>query len=282
MASLHITGPMLRGNDAAECNLTVLKTLRRRTVLRRLVGLLAPLMAAGLMGCQQPEGPARPVAKTAADPLTPAEIELFLAMVQAHPRRKAPEFTNEGDDRPIDDALLPRNMVIAFHERFQRLFDPQAQGAVLAAQGDWAKLLTKYKVAPSEFAALVTRVSCAVTRLQLDGRFRFADLVSKADARIEDLVARIEKYDAVPATQLTSDISRQRTQAIIQLGQTTALLEFSRLLSSVPPESLSNVATRLSDLTPLLPSEQSETAFEELDRFGKSPAIGQQAPAPRS
>jgi len=250
--------------------------------LRAVAGMLAASVALLLGGCGQAPPPVPRATKTPADPLTPAEIELFLAMVQAHPRRRAPEFSNDGDDRPIDDTLRPRNMVAAFHERFARLFDPQTQGAVLAGQGDWAKLLTQYKLAPADFAALVTRVSCAVTRLQLDGKYRFSELVEKANRRIETLVAAIERYDAVPATQLTSEISRQRTHSIIQLGQTTALLEFARLLAAVPPESLTTVATRLTDLTPLLPmGDESASSFEELSQFEAADRLpGQGSPPP--
>lgn len=283
MTPLHPTGLELRPDGVFVPNLKPRCGLSRRVLLRAAVAGLPAALAASLGGCGQSPPPPPRATKTPADPLTPSEIELFLAMVQAHPRRRAPEFSNDGDNRPIDDALRPRNMVTAFHERFARLFDPQTQGVVLASQGDWAKLLTQYKLAPADFAALVTRISCAVTRLQLDGKFRFSELVEKATRRIDALVATIERYDAVPATQLTSEISRQRTQAIIQLGQTTALLEFARLLASVPPESLTTVATRLTDLTPLLPAqEESVSAFDELSRFDASDRIsGQDSSLPR-
>lgn len=281
MTPLHKTRSELRQGVVMNPILNPLPGLSRRSLLRAAAGMLTATVTSILSGCGQAPPPPPRATKTPADPLTPAEIELFLAMVQAHPRRRAPEFSNDGDDRPIDDALRPRSMVAAFHERFARLFDPQTQGAALATQGDWAKLLTKYKLVPADFAALVTRVSCAVTRLQLDGQFKFSDLVEKANHRIETLVAAIERYDAVPATELTSEISRQRTHAIIQLGQTTALLEFARLLAAVPPESLTTVATRLTDLTPLLPAQESASAFEELSRFEAADRQADQRPSPQ-
>lgn len=231
-------------------------------------GLLAVACSLPLVGCGGATAPSRPPApRTTADALSPAEIELFLALIHAHPQRKAPEFTNSPDERPIDEALSPKNMVAAFRTRFQLLFDAEAQGQELARNGDWARLLREYKLAPAEFAALVTRVSCAVTRLQLEPKYRFADLATKAESRVAALVAEIERLDRIPPAQMTSETARARTQAVVQLGQTVALLEFSEKLQALPEASLSAVAARLADLRPLLPADHSETSFQELDRI---------------
>jgi hypothetical protein len=230
-------------------------------------GLFALACSLPLVGCGGAAVPSRPPApRTTADALSPAEIELFLALIHAHPQRKAPEFTNSPDERPIDEALAPRNMVAAFRTRFQMLFDAEAQGQELARNGDWARLLREYKLAPAEFAALVTRVSCAVTRLQLEPKYRFADLATKAQTRVAALVAEIERLDRIPPAQMTSETARARTQAIVQLGQTVALLEFSEKLQALPEASLSAVAARLADLKSLLPADHSETSFQDLDR----------------
>ena len=238
-----------------------------------LVGLVFLVAVSGLTGCSRSADetasavghPA--VIKTAADPLTDRELELLLSIVRKHPLSKVPEFTAVNDDPPLADTLRSARLVEESRSRIRRLFDPVRQGQQLARDANWAPLLHRAKIDPVEFAALVKRVSCTLTRLRLKDSVDFDQLVEKARLRIEQLTRQIDELDDIPPREMTTQTSYNRTQAVVQLNQTVSLLEFAELLHMVPSASLIAVRAREAELMALVSEDSSASALQDLQQW---------------
>ncbi len=202
--------------------------------------LLSAMVLPWLAGCGEGGVSGKPTASAAAVPAIDApisanELALFLAVVESHPKRQVPEFAQLDAVPPVDDSLSGPDLATEYRQRLRRLFDPRVQGERLANDSVWSKILRERRLDPAEFASLVLRLSCAVTRHQLAARHDLARISKGAEARIEELVADIRKTDATPPAKWTNELTFGRTRSVVQLGQSAALAEFASLLESVPP-----------------------------------------------
>jgi hypothetical protein len=197
-------------------------------------------------------------------PISANELALFLAVVESHPKRQVPEFAQLDAVPPVDDSLSGPDLATEYRQRLRRLFDPRVQGERLANDSVWSKILRERRLDPAEFASLVLRLSCAVTRHQLAARHDLARISKSADNRIEELVADIRKTDSTPPAKWTNELTFGRTRSVVQLAQSAALAEFAALLESVPPATRQLVERDFDALRPLIPAESGEQAFAEL------------------
>lgn len=254
---------------------------------RRLALLIAVTCVTGCGTSEVADAP-RPVEvlKAPTDPVTPADLEGFLQIVRSLPQGKSPEYTSPANEAAVDQSLPGKTLVEEYRARFRKFFDPRRQGAVWARDDEWRQLLSRNRLTPAQFAALMRNVSCAITRVRLQSRFDVDRLVTQARAQVEDLVARLDRVDRFPANLISPEMAYERTQASLQLGPAVALLEFAELVKQVPAESQANVRRYSPQLQPLLAVFDRGDPFAELqkwdaEREGIQPASFE-APAGRS
>lgn len=247
-----------------------------RAMKHLLCGLLSAMAVILAVGCGQPDAPVAehvdaPL-RSPAEPLTKADIELFLRVVRAHPRGQAPEFAVGESDDSVNEYLPAAELAREFRQRFRRLVDPRRQGEQWASDRTWSKLIAAENIAPAEFAALVASVSCAVMRVRLDSRVDIDRVAQEATARAEDMLARIDRVDRISPSQRNRDAVAERTQAVIQLGRTIALLEFAELVRQVPESNRDLVRKYSAELKPLLPKTDLSEALADLRAWEQNEA----------
>lgn len=221
----------------------------------------AVLAGCGDSGALPKPWPAKGPLRTPSDRLTTAELDQFLKIVRAHPQQHVPEFSPLDDDPGISSVDTAAALVQASQQKFRQLFDPQRQGDLWSEDREWARILHKQQAAPSEFAALVGSVSCAVTRARLEGRTDLGQLSELAREEIKDLSAQLREIDG--RRQTTREKSAARMQTLLRLSRTAALLEFVDLLRQVPQENCALVKQYAAQLKPLLPPNRTDP-FAEL------------------
>jgi hypothetical protein len=242
-----------------------------RCRFRRWSCLLATVLAAGCAESNQGSGAASSGTsyKSPADRLAQHEIELLVAVASAHEQGLIPEFSVPADEEPLDAERSARELEAEFQIRFQRLFDPARQGDVWARSPSWAKVLQGNRADPSEFAAIVRNVGCAIMRARLESRVNLARLLENARAEVEDNVALMEAIEAIPPPERTRQDNFLRTRAAVQLGRAVALRSFAELVAAVPQENVALVKQHGNALRPLLPRGETEVLLEELRALGK-------------
>lgn len=238
------------------------------------IALLAILLAGcgdGSSSIPEPHPLSGPL-KTTADLLTAAELDLFLKIVHAHPQQRAPEFSPPDEDGGVREGESVAALIDEARTRFRSFYDPQRQGAVWARDPEWSHILHQQQIAPAEFAALVSRVSCAIARVRLEGRADLGELSRLAKQEINELSGQLDErprplpqvdQQPIHGTRDPRASIAQRTQSLIQLSRDVALLEFAEMLSRVPPESCSIVKKYAPQLRPLLPRGKKDP-FAEL------------------
>lgn len=234
--------------------------------------LLAGLV--GIVGCGGGDAPsaadARSRLKTPADPLTPADLDRVLAIVQSHGGAAMPEFAPAADDAVLDYESRAKDLVSDIRQRLQELFDANRQGRVWANDETWGRALAQHETSGPEFAALVRSVSCAVMRVRLNARVDIDRLVANARAEVKDLVSTMEAIDDIPRAERSRQDGFIRAQSAIRLGRAVALREFSEMIHQVPAENCALVRQYKSQLKPLLPAGGSNDLLSELQALGTS------------
>src|SRR5207248_8091141 len=101
-------------------------------------------------------------------PLTAADLDRFLAVVQSHSEAMIPEFTPPDEDESLDMNAPAEQLVESFRGEVNRLFDATRQGAIWERDKQWSQALDSQKISAERFAALVRKVSLAIMRVRLD------------------------------------------------------------------------------------------------------------------
>lgn len=205
------------------------------------------------------------------DPLAPEELERFLRIVRLHPQQLAPEFSPAEEDRGIRDGDSATILVQEFRAQFRKSFDAERQGGVWAKDRVWANLLHEQRIAPAEFASLVTNVSCAIARVRLESRANLSELRQFVESEIQDLSRSMDQLDRIPRHRLTKSQIMTRTQAAIRLGHAVALQEFVQILDQVPVENCTLVRHYADQLRPLLASQNTDP-LPDLDAWRRARA----------
>lgn len=233
--------------------------------------IVALLLVAGCGGKGTAEPSAKVRLKAPADPLAAADFDRFLAIVHAQGNAKIPEFTPDEEDSPLDYQKRGTDLVDTIRSRFHWLFDANRQGEAWQRDEAWARSFEQQKITASEFAALVRSISCAVTRVRLDGRkVDVPRLLINARAEVEDLVRTMDAIDAVPVAEQTRHDATIRAQSSLRLARAVALREFAELVGQVPPENRDLVRRYSKQIKPLLPSEDPEGLLSELQALATS------------
>ena len=211
--------------------------------------------------------PASGPLRTPADKLTAADLDQFLKIVRSHPKQRAPEFTPPDNEPAVSSVESSAKLVQLSQQRFRNLFDPQRQGDLWAEDREWAVILHKQHAAPTEFAALVASVSCAVTRARLDGRADLSEYSQIARDEITHLSADLRELDR--SKQSPREKTTARTRMLMRLSRAAALLEYVDLLRQVPQENCALVKEYAQQLHPLMSPNQADP-FTELAEWKRS------------
>ncbi|HLJ11018.1 MAG TPA: hypothetical protein VKU82_07510 [Planctomycetaceae bacterium] len=210
-------------------------------------------------------------ARRADDPLTAADLESFLTVVQSHAEEMIPEFAPLDDDESLDFNAGGEELVGAYREQFKRVFDIQRQAELWRQDPQWSQALAGRKISFQRFAALVRDVSLGIMRVRLESRVDLSQLVAQARRQVDQIVRTMDEIDEVPLAERTRDASAQRTRCVIQLGRAVALLAFAELVRQVPSESAAVVRRYSRQLKPLLPASMNDELLAELKALATTP-----------
>jgi hypothetical protein len=197
-------------------------------------------------------------------PLTAADLERFLAVVQNHSEGMIPEFTPPDESESLDLNASAEQLVESFRGEVRRLFDATRQGAIWERDKQWSQALAGQKISAEQFAALVRKVSLAIMRVRLDARVDVDQLVVQARRQVEKSMRLLDEFDAVPADDRTRESNDVRAETAERLGKAVALLEFAEMVKEVPPESKAVVRKYSSKLKALLPPHANDELLAEL------------------
>jgi hypothetical protein len=209
--------------------------------------------------------------KSLADPLTAADLDRLLAVVETHGGGEMPEFTPAEENQSIDFKGRARDLVSESRGQLGQLFDAKRQGQIWEDDEKWTQSFAQHQVTGPQFAALVRNVSCAIMRVRLSVRVDVDRLVANARAEVNELVSTMEAIDGIPETEQTRQDAVIRGSTAISLARTVALLEFAEMIKQVPPESCAIVRKYSRQLKPLLPKGGTDSLLSELQALGTSP-----------
>ena len=230
---------------------------------------IAAVVACGLVGiggCSETKSTTTTVdantLKSAAEPLTDAEMQQFLRLIARLPDGQVPEFTPF--DQPQLDTLLPAKMLITeFRSRYRELCDPQRQGQVWDANLDLAKPALQEGWTSAQLAAFIRCLSCAVVKQRLTAKHDLKKIEQQCRQEISQVVATLDQDDQRPRSQMTEAFMQQRDQRVQRLARMVAMLEFMLQLKSVPQANLELVQKYDSQIRPLLPQASTQDPFVE-------------------
>src|SRR5260221_337364 len=102
----------------------------RNTISRLTLVVLLLLPGSGCSKDQSAENAAAENSGAANVPLTAADLDRFLAVVQNHSEAMIPEFTPPDEDESLDMNAPAEKLVESFRGEVRRLFDATRQGAI--------------------------------------------------------------------------------------------------------------------------------------------------------
>lgn len=231
---------------------------------RLLLCLLLLVVGAGCSSEQSREDAAAGNSGAVHVPLTAAELERFVAIVQKHSEKMIPEFTPPDENESLDMNGSAEQLVETYRGEVRRLFDAKRQGAIWERDDQWSQALASHKISAEQFAALVRRVSLAVMRVRLDARVDVDKLVVQARRQVEQAKRTIDDIDEDATQDRASDSDELRADAVERLGKAVALLEFAEMVKKVHPDSAAMVRKFSGKLKPLLPAHANDELLAEL------------------
>ena len=251
----------------------------RLTLSRPTLFALLLLLPAGCSSKEQTsENAAASSSSAAHGPLTAADLERFLAVVQNHSAAMIPEFTPPDEDESLDMQAPAAELVASFRGEVLRLFDTERQGAIWERDTQWSEALASQKISAERFAALVRKVSLAIMRVRLDARVDVDQLVAQARRQVAKTVRLLDEIDAVPHGDRTRESTALRTNSVERLGKAVALFEFAEMVRKVPSDSSAIVRKYSRKLKTLLPPHANDELLAELKELATPRAgVAQQA-----
>ena len=197
-------------------------------------------------------------------PLTAADLDRFLAVVQQHSEAMIPEFTPPDEDESLDMEAPAEKLVESYRGEVRRLFDAARQGAIWERDRQWSQALVSQKFSAEKFAALVRKVSLAIMRVRLDARVDVDRLVVEARKQVDKTMRLLDEIDAVPADDRTAESIELRAKLAERLGKAVALLEFAEMVRKTHPDSAAVVRKYSQKLKALLPPHANDELLAEL------------------
>jgi hypothetical protein len=222
------------------------------------------LVAIGCSSKDQSTESAADSSSSAVDvPLTAADLQRFLAVVQNHSEGMIPEFTPPDEDQSLDMDAPATELAASFRGEVKRLFDVRRQGAIWERDQQWSRALSSQKISAERFAVLVRRVSLAIMRVRL-ARVDVDQLVAQARRHVEKTTRLLDEIDAVLPGDRTRESTALRAKSAERLGKSVALLEFAEMVRKVPPDSAAVVRKYSQELKALLPPHANDELLAEL------------------
>lgn len=227
--------------------------------------LVVILLAGMLTGCndadlaiEAPTPSVRMPTRSIRDPLTEAEVQTFLSVLHALPDGQAPDF------EPLSQATAREEMSASqladiFRQEYRAMFDASRHGERWRSDKALMQVFAANGTSPEDFAALMIRMSCAITASTLSPEVDLTVAAEKAEAQVSDLIADV---DYAGRGSRTPTAIMQRRESLEALQDLVAFSEFARILIDVPAESFAVVARHRSRLAEHLPHADSAERFE--------------------
>ncbi|MFN0053872.1 MAG: hypothetical protein ACKV0T_16965 [Planctomycetales bacterium] len=199
--------------------------------------------------------------------LSDADLDRFLAIVEAHGAGEMPQFSNDESSAP--GAELPASELLSrYRTQFRVLFDPVRQGRVWEQDERWSQALRAQNTSGSEFAALARTVSLSILRVRIKSRIDLERLVANARAEVQDLASTIEAIDELPSNEQTAVDQSIRAQSVLRLARGVSLAELVQLIEGIPEANCDLVRRHSQRLKSLLPQGATEPLLAELESLG--------------
>lgn len=232
--------------------------------------LLCCLVAGMLVGCAEEAVPPDNLSgvQRIEKPISEQELKTFLRIVARLPDKAPPTFSPLTDSFYADD---PADRLI--HEcrvRFEKQFDVKRQGQIWKQNRGIRQASAKEGRSTAELAGMMTTLSTAICRAQLDDPQELVRLEKKGRVEIEGLKKKLDRLDQARSKGMTAAMSRQRTELSMRLSRTVALVEYLKVLRRVPEENIVLVRRYHNQLGMLV----DQSALENLNPKSLTAAFG--------
>ncbi len=237
------------------------------------VHLLLPALALAA-GCGQDTSPPskateRPQfvlqVQPVSNPLTTAEVTAFLEIVQRLPGGQPPEPTLPPVPE-LSGETPPRDRLAAWRGHIRRQLDPEQIAQSWKHGSRVHQVLSEQGVEPVAFASLMSRISATWVSASLTAT-DLAKEARSAENRIELAIRQIEEIDRRSRTlrEIPPHWATRRDATWASVQELVSLVEFLRLMQSVPNASREEIQARRPALAKLLPSVDESNPFELRD-----------------
>lgn len=226
------------------------------------------------------ESPA-PADPSVDEPLTDADVQTFLAVVQDLPGGQVPSLTAKSLDVTGADSS-PQALAHAWRTEFRRRFDPAYHASLWADDEQLQSVLARHELTAADFASLVMRISFAMTSLVLESRLDVGELTARSEQQLRQVMQKLADLDrAAQSDPVNAPLLRhRREQSARALAEVVAISEFGQLLQRVPAESRAVISRHRETLNAVLPGESNLAHFERtLESQSEVVPVGYETPA---
>lgn len=187
-------------------------------------------------------------------PLTDAEVELFLQITSQFPGGSIPPFSS------TDLPSLRHNGNLLDQLRHLRLairdaLNPERQGREWRQDARLRSLFQRFQVEPEDFAVLSLKLSSAWSAQNMRAGVRSLEARQQVDRNITESALKLMQTSGDGLRDRPEDADRVAQQLIV-LEELVALSEFLALTAQVPEESLEIIASHREKLASTLPHVQ--------------------------
>ncbi|QDU41525.1 hypothetical protein Mal4_58930 [Maioricimonas rarisocia] len=196
-------------------------------------------------------------------PLTDADVQTFLTVVEALPDGQVPALRAKSLDVTGADSS-PAALARAWRAEFRRRFDPGYHAALWAEDETLQTVLAEHHLTPAEFASLVMRISFAMTSLAVESRLDVSELTAQSEQQLQRIIHKLaELDDAAQNDPANAPLLRhRREQTARALAEVVAVSEFGQLLQRVPAENRAVIGRHRQQLNATLPRGGNLAHFE--------------------
>jgi len=185
-------------------------------------------------------------------PLSEQELRQFLFVVKNLPGQQVPQFA-PADIRGAEPALPGTVLVELARDRFHLLGDPLRQGKLWQRDRVIADATRQAGLRTADFAILISRLSYAILKAELEERYEFDQLMSHYRRQAAELMQRIDEFDRSPVATQTAEATERRARDAHRLEELVMFMEVARSIRDVPAESVALVRRHHQVLAPLVP-----------------------------
>lgn len=226
--------------------------------MKRILACILVVVIAGCADESVPEDNLSGVQKLE-DPIPESELRKFLRIVARLPDKEPPTFSPLTESFYVEDPA--EKLITECRIRFEKQFDVGRQGKIWKQNRFIRQAAAKEKRSTTELAGLMTTLSTAICRAQFDDPKDLRQLEKRGETEIARQKKLLDLIDQKIGQKSTMALGKDRTNLVMKLSRTVALVEYLKVLQQVPQENIRLVKQYQEKLGSLV----NQSALDNLD-----------------